>query len=288
MPAAARDVVDADLVEAAAAKRSSATLVMWSAWSWTVADPDAVLGARPHHHTHPSISGTRCHILAISITIVETHVHERCSTMEPNQQAETASRARHRDPRRRGVDRRHVRGLLTVTRLLANRELGVRPRPRLAAAPPGGGAARAVRGAAVSLRHAQAVVPEEPDDRRGGQLARRPPRRPVRLPRRRNRRRRSRRRTCTPSACWSQSKMLVREGELMTTTDRARPCPRAGRPVRARPRRADLPDVGADLRLQSVVRALPVVVGQARSARAVAPSSARTSSTSSSACRCST
>ncbi len=62
----------------------------------------------------------------------------------------------------------------------------------------------------------------------------------------------------------------------------------ARRAVRARPRRADLPDLGADLRLQPVVRALPVVVRPARSARAVAPRSARRSSTSCSACRCST
>ena len=43
----------------------------------------------------------------------------------------------------------------------------------------------------------------------------------------------------------------------------------AGRAVRARAGRADLPDLGADLRLQPGLRALPVVVGQARSARAV-------------------
>src|SRR5215208_2106375 len=47
---------------------------------------------------------------------------------------------------------------------------GVRSGPQLEAASPGGGAARAVRCAAVSLRHAQAVVPEEPHDRRGGQI----------------------------------------------------------------------------------------------------------------------
>ncbi len=47
------------------------------------------------------------------------------------------------------------------------------------------------------------------------------------------------------------------------------PVPRLDRAVRARPRRADLPDLGADLRLQPGVRALPVLVGQARPARAV-------------------
>ena len=40
----------------------------------------------------------------------------------------------------------------------------------------------------------------------------------------------------------------------------------ARRPVRTRAGRADLPDLGADLRLQPGVRALPVLVGQARSA----------------------
>src|SRR3954466_14790525 len=64
---------------------------------------------------------------------------------------------------------------------------GFRSGPQLAAAPPSGGAARAVRCAVVSLRHAKAVVPEEPDDRRGGQLASRPPRRPLGVPRGRNR-----------------------------------------------------------------------------------------------------
>ena len=42
----------------------------------------------------------------------------------------------------------------------------------------------------------------------------------------------------------------------------------AGRAVRARTRRADLPDLGADLRVQPVLRALPVVLRPARPARA--------------------
>ena len=50
------------------------------------------------------------------------------------------------------------------------------------------------------------------------------------------------------------------------------PRPTAGRavdrPVRVRPGRPDLPDLGADLRLQPGVRALPVLLGTARSARA--------------------
>ena len=56
----------------------------------------------------------------------------------------------------------------------------------------------------------------------------------------------------------------------MTASNR-QPASRPGRAVRARAGRADLPDLGADLRVQSGVRALPVVVGQTRSARAVHP-----------------
>ncbi len=51
--------------------------------------------------------------------------------------------------------------------------------------------------------------------------------------------------------------------------------PLAGRPVRAGPRRADLPDLGADLRLQPGVRALPVELRAPRPARADAPTSAK-------------
>ena len=43
----------------------------------------------------------------------------------------------------------------------------------------------------------------------------------------------------------------------------------ADRPVRVRPRRPDLPDLGAHLRLQPGVRALPVLLGTAGPARAV-------------------
>jgi mycofactocin precursor len=38
--------------------------------------------------TPPFHFGTRCHIVAISITIVETLWKERCISMEPNQQVE--------------------------------------------------------------------------------------------------------------------------------------------------------------------------------------------------------
>ena len=55
-------------------------------------------------------------------------------------------------------------------------------------APAGGGSARAVRRAALSLRHAQAVVSEESHHPHGGAVAGRPSRCPVRLPGRRGRR----------------------------------------------------------------------------------------------------
>ena len=68
----------------------------------------------------------------------------------------------------------------------------------------------------------------------------------------------------------AQSKMLVRKETMMTPlmqrSRRSTTGAPAGRAVRARPRRADLPDVGAHLRLQPGVRALPVLVGQARPA----------------------
>ena len=47
----------------------------------------------------------------------------------------------------------------------------------------------------------------------------------------------------------------------------AAPAP-AGRPVRGGPRRADLPDLGADLRVQPRLRPLPVELGPPRPARA--------------------
>jgi mycofactocin precursor len=39
--------------------------------------------------THPFLFGTRCHILAISITIVENLADERVLFMEPSQASET-------------------------------------------------------------------------------------------------------------------------------------------------------------------------------------------------------
>ena len=78
----------------------------------------------------------------------------------------------------------------------------------------------------------------------------------------------------------------------LVTTDRRRPgrCPgrTAGRPVRAGAGRADLPDLGADLRLQPGLRALPVELGPARPRRADHRRVQGDSSTSSSGCRSST
>ena len=58
--------------------------------------------------------------------------------------------------------------------------------------------------------------------------------------------------------------------------------------VRARPRRADLPDLGAHLRLQPGVRALPVQLGPARPARADHRASAGGHRRAASGCRSST
>jgi len=43
------------------------------------------------HRNPPFRFGTRCHILAISITFVETPTHRKGETMEPTQQTETES-----------------------------------------------------------------------------------------------------------------------------------------------------------------------------------------------------
>ena len=72
---------------------------------------------------------------------------------------------------------------------------------------------------------------------------------------------------------------------VLRRAPRGRP---AGRPVRVRPRRPDLPDLGADLRLQPRVRALPVLLRPARPARAVHRRGRARSSTSCSGCRSST
>src|SRR5205085_1306255 len=58
-----------------------------------------------------------------------------------------------------------------------------RPRPRLAVAPSGGGSPGTLWRTAVSLRHPQAVLSEEPHHPRGGAVAGRPSGCPVRLPR---------------------------------------------------------------------------------------------------------
>ena len=68
------------------------------------------------------------------------------------------------NPGRRGVHRRNVRGLLTVPVPApgsTGRDL-IRSRSRLAVAPAGGGSTGTVWRTAVSLRHPQAVLPEEP------------------------------------------------------------------------------------------------------------------------------
>ena len=74
----------------------------------------------------------------------------------------------------------------------------------------------------------------------------------------------------------------------MTVIRRAAGHGPADRPVRVRPRRAHLPDLGAHLRLQPGVRALPVLLGTARPARAVHRRGRGASSTSCSGCRSST
>jgi mycofactocin precursor len=53
------------------------------------ADPGRRRGGLTTHQDPPFRFGTRCHILATSVTFVETHVTGRTKTMEPNQQVET-------------------------------------------------------------------------------------------------------------------------------------------------------------------------------------------------------
>ena len=72
------------------------------------------------------------------------------------------------------------------------------------------------------------------------------------------------------------------------TIEEARPRREAGRALPVRPELPDLPDLGADLRLQPRVRALPVVVGAPRPARADHRRGQGAWSTSCSGCRCST
>src|SRR3954453_8699965 len=61
------------------------------------------------------------------------------------------------------------------------RSRGLRPGPAVARRRAGVDAPRAVRRAAVPLRHPPAVVPEEPDRAGGGPLAGGSPQRPVRV-----------------------------------------------------------------------------------------------------------
>ena len=138
----------------------------------------------------------------------------------------------------------------------------------LGAEPVGVAAARALRGARLRLRDAQAQLPQVADA--GG---RRPPprrrrRRRGRPARRRGARGRARPRTSPPSAPSPPAASSAR-GRRHDDRGGATPGRPARRPVRVRPRRPHLPDVGAHVRLQPRVRALPVVVGAPRPARAL-------------------
>ena len=171
-----------------------------------------------------------------------------------------------RGPDRRGLDRRHVRRLLSMTTLMAD--------PMLAEAWTLSGrsrCARAVRCAGLPLRQPEADVPQEQRARRrrhaldGADDVRSRAGRAPASPRR------SGRRTSTALRGLAASDMIP-SGTVMTLLDARTPWHAdhrsAGRAVRARSRRADLPDLGAHLRLQPGVRALPVLVGPARPARA--------------------
>ena len=183
------------------------------------------------------------------------------------------------DPRRRGLDRRHVRRLLDA-------DGGGRSRlPRASAFDPDA----PYRCGPVSVRpesfgalvydfHTRRLSFLRPASSSG----RRGPRRPARRPRRHR-----------GGGCPAHQRPAYlgpgRPGR--ERHDRAAP-PRgtseAGRALPVRPELPDLPDLGAHLRLQPGVRALPVVLGAARPARAVPPTRPRPSSTSCSGCRSST
>ena len=162
-----------------------------------------VRGLRPHHQTRPSIPALDAIFLRSGSQLSRPASTERRQSWSRISRPRPTDRTRHRDAGRRGVDRRDVRGLLTVTGACGSPQpIRVFDPIRLAAAPPGGGAARAVRRAALPLRHAQAVVPEEPDHRRrwcnrwpstpmrGPPAARPASTTPSRVP------------TCTRWACW--------------------------------------------------------------------------------------
>ena len=100
------------------------------------------------------------------------HKSGRCPCAEQPEQAEETAEQR-RAAGRGGLDRRHVRCLLPAAAFDLDR-----PWQRRFA---GVDAPRAVRRAAVPLRHPAAVVPEEPDGAGGGPVAGRPPQRPGRV-----------------------------------------------------------------------------------------------------------
>ena len=167
-------------------------------------------------------------------------------------------RAGRRGPDRGGLDRRHVRRLLMLMPH-ARRALG--------AVAVGGAASRAVRCAGLPLRQPQADVPQAA--RAGGAWSAASAdaaRRPVGARRRRRARGPARRRTSRRCAAWPTTDMIRPRAEAQHD-DRGAPGMRLGRAVRARPGRPDLPDLGADLRLQPGVRALPVVVSGRRDPR---------------------
>ena len=121
-----------------------------------------------------------------------------------------------------------------------------------------------------SLRHPEAVLPEVEAAGRRRRGARRAPH----APRRARRLRRARRPAPRLREGAGRPRPLADDrapgDRRMTAVLPERPVGRpADRPVRVRPRRADLPDLGAHLRLQPGVRALPVLLGTARPARAV-------------------
>src|SRR5690242_13674397 len=163
-----------------AENRSMATLEMWSVVverrrPTRCSDTGAIGSPLPFWHSMP-------YYCDLGHT-VETQPYERCCSWSRT----SRSKPKNSSPRRWSKRCRSTGCAGSTDRVVACR--GVRSGCQLAAASPSGGAAGAVRCAALSLRHPQAVVPEKPDDRRGGQLDWRPPRRSLGLPSRGDRRR---------------------------------------------------------------------------------------------------
>ena len=153
-------------------------------------------------------------------------------------------------------------------------------RAALPVQPERGAASRAVRGAGLPLRHAAAVVPEDPAaGRRSCPGWSEHPDVHRRARGGGRRRRRSGPPTCAPWPAWPRT-------EPSRSADGSGR--EAGRPLPVRPELPDLPDLGAHLRLQPGVRALPVVVGPPRPARADHRRGQGAWSTSCSGCRSST